>query len=259
MDSLPLGGDAHLLILTGAGISAESGIPTFRGLGSEPFATISEAERERLVTPTGMLEEPEKFWRYYAARREGLRKAHPNAAHRALAALEPTLGDRMLVATQNVDGLHLRAGSQRLIELHGNLRRSRCMRCDRPPFSDETSPAAPPRCERCADQPGWGGRPALLRPDIVLFEEHLDPQHLAAVSAFIRKGKTGRLLFLAVGTSGTVFPASALVHEVARHGGESWLLNAEPAENGDAFDHVVLGAAAATLPKLLGQAGGRLT
>jgi NAD-dependent deacetylase len=186
-------------------------------------------------------------WRFYAQRREGVAQVAPNAGHQALAALERRLGDRFLLVTQNVDGLHQRAGSERVIELHGSLVHSRCSVCDREPFLDPTAHAAPPVCERCAAH----GRHAFLRPHIVWFGELLDPGHLARIDAFLGPAPGARTVFLAVGTSGVVYPAAGLVQRARRLGARTWLVGEEPADNAAAFHHFVQGKSAQLLPSLL--------
>ncbi|HKC12716.1 MAG TPA: Sir2 family NAD-dependent protein deacetylase, partial [Vicinamibacteria bacterium] len=160
---LRLDGGTWLLVLTGAGVSAESGIPTFRAAGglweSHPV--------EQVASPEGFAADPALVWRFYSERRRKARACEPNPGHRALVAMEERLGNRFLLATQNVDGLHGRAGSRRMVELHGNLFLSRCAACDRAPFPDEGAHDSLPRCEVC----GTG----LLRPHIVWFGEWLDP------------------------------------------------------------------------------------
>lgn len=244
MQPLPITDRSHLLVLTGAGVSAESGIPTFRDAGG-----LWEGKDVREVaTWDGFAADPLRVWRFYSERRRAMADVAPNAAHRALAALEARLGDRFLLATQNIDGLHQAAGSQRVVELHGNLMRSRCSGCDRPPFEDRQAyrDGVAPLCGRCRA----AGKDAVLRPDVVWFGELLPPGALARVEAFGRAA--GReLMFLAVGTSGLVEPAASLVDAVARLGGRTWLVNAEPPANAARFDHVALGAAGALLPTLL--------
>lgn len=234
----------RVVVLTGAGISAESGIPTFRDAGG-----LWEGRDVREVaTWDGFAADPLRVWRFYSERRRAMADVAPNAAHRALAALEARLGDRFLLATQNIDGLHQAAGSERVVELHGNLMRSRCSACDRPPFEDREAYRAgvAPVCGRCRA----AGKDAVLRPDVVWFGELLPPGALARVEAFGRAA--GReLVFLAVGTSGLVEPAASLVDAVARLGGRSWLVNAEAPANAARFDHVALGAAGTLLPALL--------
>jgi len=232
----------RILVLTGAGVSAESGLATFRGAGG-----LWEGHPvEQVASPEGFAADPELVWRFCGRRREQAAAVAPNAAHRALAALEERLGDRFLLVTQNVDGLHRRAGSERVVEIHGSLWRSRCSRCPRAPFPDASYPVEPP-LPRCACG-------ALLRPDIVWFGELLDPVATRRVDAFMgESGRPGgRFVFLAVGTSGNVYPAAGYVDAARWHGAETWLANLDPAANAGRFDHVVQGPAGAVLPRLLG-------
>jgi NAD-dependent deacetylase len=173
--------------------------------------------------------------------------AKPNAGHVALAEIEARLGDRFLLVTQNVDALHARAGSGRMIEIHGNLLYTRCSRCDREPFEDrELYDDTIPFCSQCSAR----GESSPLRPHIVWFGEMLDPSHLERIERFILDaGK--RLLLLAVGTSGVVYPAAGLVDSARAAGGQTWLINAERADNADRFDRVLLGRSAELLPTLL--------
>ncbi len=244
---IPLDDQIRVLVLTGAGVSAESGIPTFRDANG-----LWENHRfEDVASPEGFESDPALVWRFYSRRRAAAKGCLPNAGHRALVDLENRLGDRFLLVTQNVDALHLRAGSRRVIELHGNLMTSRCSRCDRRPFADEgLYEEALPECDACRR----AGRKALLRPHIVWFGEALFPGDLARVGTFLREAAAERLVFLAVGTSGVVYPAAGLVDLARRHGAETWLVNAEQAENGSAFEHFVQGRSAALLPLLLGSA-----
>jgi NAD-dependent deacetylase len=234
---------SRVLVLTGAGISAESGVPTFRdanGLWEGHDVT-------QVASPEGFASDPVMVWRFYAGRRAAMTGIVPNAGHRALVALEQQLGDRFLLATQNVDGLHAAAGSERIVEMHGNLMRTRCAVCDRAPFADTTAyPAGQvPVCGTCRAQ----GRDALLRPDIVWFGEMLPPDALDRIGAFITAA--GRdLVFVAVGTSGLVYPAAGLVDATKQIGGTSWLVNLEAPANATRFDHVVLGPAGRELPAL---------
>jgi NAD-dependent deacetylase len=198
----------------------------------------------------GFAADPALVWRFYSARRDAAEAASPNAAHLALAAVEERLGERFLLATQNVDGLHGRAGSRRLLEIHGSLFRTRCSRCSLTPFEDRSRHPAPPlpTCDACAGR----GRTAYLRPDIVWFGEGLDPAILDAIETFITAGPGRRLVFLAVGTSGRVWPAAGFVHAAAAAGGETWLVNLDPTEGDDDFARVIHGAAGEVLPTLLG-------
>ena len=228
--------------MTGAGISAESGLATFRGAGGlwdgQPV--------ERVATPEGFAADPALVWRFYSERRAQAAAALPNRAHRALAELEARLGDRFLLATQNVDGLHQRAGSQRVVEMHGSLWRTRCSVCPAPPVEDRGLVEPPlPRCARC------GG---LLRPAIVWFGELLDRADTRRIERFIVSSARGasRLVFLAVGTSGNVWPAAGYVGLARIAGADTWLVNLDPAENVGAFDHFVQGPAGEVLAPLLG-------
>lgn len=231
---------SRVLVLTGAGVSAESGVPTFRGSDGlwEGHAV------EQVASPEGFAADPALVWRFYSLRRQAAARVQPNEGHRALARLEEKLGDRFLLATQNVDGLHARAGSRRLIAMHGELFMSRCERCESP-FPDERLFLAPP-LPVCGD---CGG---AERPHIVWFGEALDPAHLRAIDRFI--GEAGeQLIFLAVGTSGLVYPAAALVDLARQVGGQTWLVDLAPSpEHARRFDHVVAGPSGQVLPQLLG-------
>jgi NAD-dependent deacetylase len=239
---IPVDQRTRVLVLTGAGISAESGLGTFRGEGG----LWAGHPVDQVASPEGFAKDPELVWRFYSTRRREAATAEPNAAHRALAALEELLGDRFLLVTQNVDGLHGRAGSRRLVEIHGTLWRTRCSACLRPPFADATFPVEPP-LPRCACG-------ALRRPDIVWFGELLDPAASRRVDLFMREaGRSGEpFVFLAVGTSGNVYPAAGYVSAARALGARTWLVNLDPAENAGAFDHLVMGPAGTTLPVLLG-------
>lgn len=229
-----------VLVLTGAGVSAESGIPTFRGAGG----LWENHSVERLASPRGFGENPALVWRFYSARRKAALGCKPNPGHLALSDLERRLGDRFLLVTQNVDGLHLDAGSERLVELHGNLFTTRCSSCQRPPFKDRALyEEGAPACDIC------GG---LLRPHIVWFGEMLDSDHLARIQSFLlQSSKRGRVVFLAVGTSGVVQPAAGLVDVARQLGAETWLVNAEASDNAHRFDHFVQGKSGEVLPDLL--------
>ena len=241
--ALPLDPSSYLLVLTGAGISAESGVPTFRDANG-----LWEGHSiEEVASPEGFARDPLNVWRFYSERRANLADIVPNAGHRALVDVEQRLGDRFLLVTQNVDGLHTAAGSQRVVELHGNLMRSRCTLCERWPFEDRKvyKSGIAPLCGRCRTK----GLNALLRPDIVWFGEPIPRPAIKRIEAFV--GAAGsRLRFLAVGTSGLVYPAAALVDVVRGCGGRSWLVNAERPANADHFDEIAIGSAGTTLPAL---------
>ncbi len=238
---LGLGPDSALLVLTGAGVSAESGLPTYRGSGG----LWRSLAFERLASPQGFFADPALVWRFYSERREAALAAQPNAGHLALAEAERRLGERFLLVTQNVDGLHRRAGSERLIGIHGRLLGTRCSRCSRPETPDRTAypEGTVPPCERCG---------AALRPAVVWFGEMLDPGHLEAVDAFLERWESERLVFLAAGTSGAVWPAAGFVDLARARGAETWLVNAERADNAGRFEHVLEGPSGTLLPSLLG-------
>lgn len=244
MQTIAVDHRTRVLVLTGAGISAESGIPTFRGSDG----LWENHPIEKVASPRGFVEDPMLVWRFYSERREAARAVRPNPGHVALAALEKRLGDRFLLATQNVDGLHSRAGNERVVEMHGTLWKTRCSRCDREPFDDDTSytQGSVPGCGRCAER----GETALLRPHIVWFGERLDPRDLARIDAFVRASRGSRFVFLAVGTSGRVSPASELVLRAREVGAETWLVNLDPPDNEGAFEHVVRGPSGTVLPTL---------
>ena len=239
---LPIDGSARVLVLTGAGISADSGLTTFRGSHG-----LWEGHRvEDVATPEGFERDPELVWRFYSDRRAAADAASPNAAHLALVSLERRLGDRFLLATQNVDGLHARAGSRRILEVHGSLWRTRCSLCDAEAFRDERYPVRPPipTCRNC------GG---LLRPAIVWFGEMLDSGGERRIGEFIGDARRAgeRLVFLAVGTSGSVYPAAGYARIAKSHGAGTWLVNLEAPANATDFDHILLGRAAVVLPPLI--------
>jgi NAD-dependent deacetylase len=242
---IQLDSDSHVLVLTGAGVSAESGVPTFRDAGGlwEGHAVTDVA------TPAAFVRDPLLVWRFYSERRAAMAGIEPNAAHRALVALEERLGDRFLLATQNIDGLHTAAGSKRVIEMHGNLMRSRCSVCDRPPFADTTvyRASVAPVCGRCHEN----GQQSVLRPDIVWFGERLPDGALDRIEEFA-VAASSKLVFVAIGTSGLVYPAAGLVDATRNLGGTSWLVNLEAPANASSFDHIVLGRAATLLPELFG-------
>jgi NAD-dependent deacetylase len=182
-------------VLTGAGISAESGVPTFRGAGG-----LWEGHSiDEVATPMAFEENPELVWGFYNARRANLRTVQPNPGHRTLAAMEARWGStRFALITQNVDGLHRVAGSQRVLELHGNLARVRCTACDL--IEDRGYQALPemPHCDRCG---------ALLRPDVVWFYEML-PQDVWRESTHAVEACQ---CLMVVGTSAIVYPAASLI------------------------------------------------
>jgi NAD-dependent deacetylase len=184
MTPLPIDSKSHVLVLTGAGISAESGVPTFRDSRG-----LWESHRvEEVASPEGFAKDAMRVWRFYSQRRQGAAQARPNPGHLALVELERRLGERFLLVTQNVDGLHREAGSQRLVELHGHLFTSRCERCERPPFEDRNTYLSGecPRCGECGT-----GR---IRPHIVWFGEMLEPADNGALFHHFIRGAAGHVL-----------------------------------------------------------------
>jgi NAD-dependent deacetylase len=206
----------RVCVLTGAGVSAESGVNTFRGAGG-----LWEGHRvEDVATPQAFARDPELVWKFYNARRAGLRVVRPNPGHDALVALELRWGaGRFTLVTQNVDGLHRAAGSQTVLELHGNLRRVRCTGCGR--LADSGLEPLPdlPTCPDCG---------ALLRPDVVWFHEML-PEAIwrAATVALAECG-----CLLVIGTSAVVYPAAGLIEAAQDLGIPVIEVNPEPAARG---------------------------
>jgi NAD-dependent deacetylase len=238
---LHLEGFRRIVVLTGAGISAGSGLRTYRG----PGGVWDEHDVQRLGHADALASRPQDTWRLYGAMRAPVLAAVPNAAHRALAAWEASLAaDRQfLLVTQNVDGLHQQAGSTRVVELHGNLMRTRCSHeaCGFEPRRDEQAHADRlPLCPTCG---------AALRPDIVLFGEPIP----ALASWTVKRALRDCDLFIAVGTSGLVTPAAAYVRSAAYAGARTVLVNLEPmVPPNPAFQEQYLGPAEVLLPQLLG-------
>ncbi len=235
-----LAGVRRLAVLTGAGMSAESGVPTFRDAHTGLWSRFDPMQ---LASPEGFRADPPLVWRWYAWRRELVAKARPNAGHLALAEAAAHF-ERLCVVTQNVDGLHQRAGSRDVIELHGSIVRSRCLAECGALFArlEELPAGEPPRCPRCGS---W------LRPDVVWFGERLDPEALAAAE----RACTEADALLVVGTSGLVYPAAGLPMQARRAGAPVVIVNPQPTEIDAVADAVVRAAAGAALPALLGGAG----
>jgi NAD-dependent deacetylase len=224
-------------VLTGAGVSAESGLATFRGAGG-----LWEGHRvEDVATPFAFRRDPALVWRFYNARRAGLATAGPNPGHRALAALEERFGsERFTLITQNVDGLHRIAGSRRILELHGNLTRVRCTGCGRTDDRGTEALADLPRCGDCRE---------LLRPDIVWFHEALPEDVWLQAEA----AAANCACFLVVGTSAIVYPAAGLI-EVARASGAGVIeVNLTATAASHSADVGLFGPAGQVLPRLVQQ------
>ena len=218
-----------LVVLTGAGISAESGVPTFRDAGG-----LWEGHRvEDVATPEGFARDPVMVQRFYDARRHAVAQAEPNPAHLALARLERELGDDLLVVTQNIDDLHERAGSHRVVHMHGDLLRARCLACGRrvPVAADLVDR---PPCPECGER--------MLRPDVVWFGEM--PYDLDLIDEALLASDR----FAAIGTSGAVYPAAGFVMTAAAAGAHTIELNLAPSEITPLFDEVRHGPASIVVP-----------
>jgi NAD-dependent deacetylase len=224
----------HLFVLTGAGVSAESGLATFRGSGG-----LWNGHRvEQVATPEAWHADPALVWRFYSMRRRDALVAQPNAAHSALAAMEQALGANFYLCTQNVDDLHERAGSERVHHMHGSLFESRCVRCDRP-FADRAfyeDAANLPRCAECG---------AAVRPHIVWFGEMP-----LAMDEIYRQLDRATVLLVA-GTSGSVYPAAGFVRIANGRGIPTVYVGPEEPLNAREFDEILLGTATEVLPKFL--------
>jgi NAD-dependent deacetylase len=224
-------------VLTGAGVSAESGVPTFRDAQTGLWAQF---DQQKLATPDAFRRNPRLVWDWYAWRRKLVAKAEPNAGHRALAVLEGRVSDFVLI-TQNVDGLHRRAGSRNVVELHGNIARVKCSRDNTivehwTEVGDEV-----PRCAQCG---------ALLRPDVVWFEETLPADALQAAEDASRRCQ----ILLVVGTSAEVYPAAALPDHAKSAGATIVEINPNPTPLSDVADYVLRAPAGAVLPALVAAA-----
>ncbi|RYX85063.1 NAD-dependent deacylase [bacterium] len=230
----------QIVVLTGAGVSAPSGIPTFRGpLGglAQELLPVSDGRRVRELLP--------QMWELYGRLRGGSANVHPNVAHYALARWQKKWQDRaqITLVTQNVDGLQTRAGSEDVVEIHGSLLRSRCLNPTCPnaePFEDLVVPVEVPICPICGD---------ALRPDITLFHEALPVEALHRTKRALRFCD----LFLAIGTSGSVAPASEFVRSAFDAGARTILVNLTPLEVASPyFGETILGRVEEILPSLLG-------
>ncbi|MEZ4629424.1 MAG: Sir2 family NAD-dependent protein deacetylase [Deinococcales bacterium] len=234
----------HIVVLTGAGISVASGLKAFRG----PGGIWNDAQIERYGTKEAVELEPEGMWRLWGSLRPMITEAKPNAAHLALANLELALKAQQsfTLITQNIDGLHQKAGSQGVLEIHGNVTYSRCSnpRCELKPFIDQEAHLdRAPLCPQCT---------SVLRPDIVLFNEFLPEKTLRAAKYALNRAS----LFIAIGTSGTVAPASSFVVSARYAGARTMLINLESigqaiGEN-HYFQEEILGRAEEVLPQLFG-------
>jgi NAD-dependent deacetylase len=233
----------HVLVLTGAGISADSGVRTFRDAGG-----LWEGQRvEDVATPAGWERDPRLVWRFYQERRAQLRDVQPNAAHAALAAFAQRLdaaGHELVLVTQNVDDLHDRAGSD-VLHMHGELAKLRCERCET--VVDDRAHVDPGRfvpCATCAHP--------RLRPHIVWFGEV--PFHMAEIERALRRCTH----FLAIGTSGKVWPAAGMLQQARAQGAVTWVQSLDAPDNLDGRDRYRQGRAAVAVPALLAELAAEL-
>ncbi len=222
-----------ICVLTGAGISAESGVATFRGTDG----LWSKLKPEELANFDAFLRNPDIVWEWYNHRKQIIHDVKPNAAHYALAAMEPLVKDFTLT-TQNIDNLHARAGSKRVLELHGNIERSYCVTCGKyVPDVVVTKEKRIPHCDVC------GG---VIRPDVVWFGEMLPQDVLEeSTSAAARCG-----LFLTIGTSAVVYPAAGLPLKARESGAYVVEINLEKTEISHMVDESLIGKAGEILPQL---------
>jgi NAD-dependent deacetylase len=234
METIRIGAEDRVFVLTGAGISAESGLPTFRASDG-----LWEGHRiEDVCTPEALERNPRLVWEFYSARRAALKTAEPNAGHIALAELEEQSGKRFFLCTQNVDDLHERAGSERLVHMHGELVKSRCGdECGTEPVEDRMVYKDLNAVGRCT----CGAR---MRPHIVFFGEI--PLEMGRIQLQIEKAT----LMVVVGTSGSVYPAANFVHWARQAGARTVYVGPERPLNASAFTHVVEGKAGEVLPGL---------
>jgi NAD-dependent deacetylase len=232
-----LRGAEHVVALTGSGISAESGVPTFREAQTGLWARY---DPQQLATLEAFAKDPRLVWEWYQWRRNLVAKATPNPGHQALMELERRIPHFTLI-TQNVDGLHARAGSRSVIELHGNILRSRCSLEGEVAEREEHDESVPPRCSRCG---------AFLRPDVVWFGEMLPSGTLETASEAARVCD----LFLSIGTSSLVYPAAALPYEALKNGATLVEINPSETPLTPHADYTPRGRAGEVLPKLFSEA-----
>jgi NAD-dependent deacetylase len=224
----------HIAVLTGAGVSAESGVPTFRDALTGLWSSFNPQE---LATREAFQRNPKMVWEWYAYRRTLTSSAAPNPGHYALAELEKR-APKFTLITQNIDGLHARAGSQNIIELHGNIHRTKCFKEDTPAPNWLDDGQVPPRCPRCN---------SYLRPDVVWFGEMLPP--LALDESF--RAAESSDVFLAIGTSGVVEPAASLPFVALRAGAFVVEINPESTPLSESATFRIAAPSGIALPALL--------
>lgn len=232
---MPAPSPNFIVILTGAGISAESGVDTFR----DKDGIWSKVDFREVATPEGFARNPEKVQDFYNMRRRGLPTVQPNAAHFALARLERAFNGDMLLVTQNIDNLHERAGSSKLIHMHGELAKGLCAACElRCDWPGDMSAAS--QCPHC-------GSVGYMRPDVVWFGEM--PYQMDRIHAALAECD----LFVSIGTSGNVYPAAGFVEEARLAGARTVELNLEPSEGRNLFAEAIHGRATEVVPAFVEQ------
>ncbi len=234
MARISIDSNDRVFVLTGAGISAESGLATFRASDG-----LWAGHRiEDVCTPEALERDPALVWKFYSERRASCEKAEPNPAHLALAELESKLGDRFFLCTQNVDDLHERAGSIHLVHMHGELAKSRCeAECGRAPVEDRT-------VYRGIDEVPYCSCGARLRPHIVFFGE--TPLEMSRIEREIGKAT----VMLVVGTSGSVYPAANFVNWARHARARTIYIGPERPLNASSFSDIVEGKAGEVMPGL---------
>jgi NAD-dependent deacetylase len=221
-------------VLTGAGISAESGLPTFRDRLTGLWANYRP---EDLSTPDAFRRNPRLVWEWFAGHRTAMANAHPNPAHYALVQLEQH-SPHFTLLTQNIDGLHQRAGSQNVVELHGNIARTKCFDANHVVDTWSETPDIPPRCPKCGSQ---------LRPDVVWFGEILPPEALHMATTAAKHCD----VFLSIGTSGIVEPAASLAYRALSRGATVVLINLDVINDSSRWLYKINGSAGQILPALV--------
>jgi NAD-dependent deacetylase len=224
----------RVVALTGSGISAESGVPTFREAQTGLWARY---DPQQLATPEAFARDPQLVWNWYEWRKNLAAGAEPNSGHRALAELERQIPDFTLV-TQNVDGLHARAGSRNVVELHGNILRSKCTLEAEVAEPEDYDDSVPPRCPRCG---------AYLRPDVAWFGEMLPAEAFTEASQAARRCD----LFLSIGTSSLVYPAAGMPYEALEVGATLVEINPSQTPLTGHANFALQGRAGEVLPNLL--------
>lgn len=227
--------DTKVALLTGAGISAESGIKTFR----DANGLWENHPVEDVATPEGFKKDPGLVWDFYRARFQQILTVKPNPAHYALVELENYLQDSFLLITQNIDGLHSLAGSKRVLEMHGSIHRCFCYNCGYETLTNEiVDQKGIPRCSKCS---------GMHRPDVVWFGEI--PYHLEEIMTFLR----GLDYFITIGTSGVVYPAAQFLMTAKYSGAATIGINLEPPDNYRFIDEFHQGLSGQILPELVKQ------